>query len=129
MRANAPATVAAQLKRKPVRRTSNPMPLDLTPLEQQILERSQDSTVTIRRRRMVVVAGLFAAVAFWYLFAVMESPSFAFFIVLLYLGVTVFEKWAYANAVLGYKSLIRKLSSRVEELEQLGDRPSDFDAV
>ena len=105
------------------------MPLDLTPLEQQILERSQDSTVTIRRRRMVVVAGLFAAVAFWYLFAVMESPSFAFFIVLLYLGVTVFEKWAYANAVLGYKSLIRKLSSRVEELEQLGDRPSDFDAV
>lgn len=42
---------------------------------------------------------------------------------------TVFEKWAYANAVLGYKSLIRKLASRVEELEQLGDRPSDFDAV
>jgi hypothetical protein len=78
---------------------------------------------------MVIVAGLFAAVAFWYLFAVLESDSLAFFVVLLYLVVTVFEKYAYASAVLGYKSLIRKLASRVEELEQPGDRPSDFDAV
>jgi len=80
--------------------------------------------VTIRRRRMVFIMGLVAAGAFWYLFAVLDSASLALFVVLLYLVITVLEKWAYANAVLGYKSLIRKLANRVEELEQSADRHS-----
>jgi len=100
------------------------MSLDLTPLEREILQRSRDSTVTIRRKRIVVVTGLLAAFAFWYLFEVLDSRSLAFVVVLVYLVITMIEKWAYANAVLGYKSLIRKLVSRLDDSDQLEDRHS-----
>ena len=38
-------------------------------------------------------------------------------IALAYITVTVFEKIAYANAVIAYKSLIHKLKKRIHELE------------
>jgi len=71
---------------------------------------------------MVVIMGLLAAVAFWLLYDVLQSRSLAFVVVFIYLAVTIVEKWAYGNAVLRYKNLIRKLVDRVEELEREQDR-------
>ncbi|MBT3287861.1 MAG: hypothetical protein HN380_10995 [Victivallales bacterium] len=91
------------------------MRCDLTPLERQILDRSGSSDVTRQRRTIVVASGLgFAALLIAMAFAKRSWQS-VLVIALLYIAITVWEKVAYANAVLAYKSLIQKLKANLEE--------------
>jgi len=91
------------------------MRCDLTPLERQILDRSGNSDVTRQRRTIVVASGLgFAALLIAMAFAKRSWQS-VLVIALLYIAITVWEKVAYANAVLAYKSLIQKLKANLEE--------------
>ncbi len=91
--------------------------LELTPLEQEILNRSSDSDVTKRRKLIVLFAGSLTAVVIGALLLWFESRAAAAAIGVLYVVVTTGEKWAYGNAVLGYKSLIQKLAKRIDEVE------------
>ncbi len=91
--------------------------LDLTPLEQRILQRSSDLAITRRRRTIVVISGITAATLLAVIALVDRSWQFVLSVSLLYIAGTVFEKVAYANAVLAYKSLIQKLEKHVEELQ------------
>lgn len=93
------------------------MKLDLTPIEQQILERSEKPEITRRRRTMVVVSGSCFAAILVAVSLIRRSWEFTLVIAVLYIAVTVFEKVAYANAVLAYKSLIRKLKEQVSTKE------------
>lgn len=91
--------------------------VNLTKLEEEILQRSRDPEVTQRRRRMILVTGVCAAAFLvWAAFA-RQSWQLVLVVSLVYVAVTMCEKVAYANAVLAYKSVIRKLSERIEELE------------
>ena len=91
------------------------MRCDLTPLERQILDRGGNSNVTRQRRTIVVASGLgFAALLIAMAF-VKRSWQSVLVIALLYIAITVWEKVAYANAVLAYKSLIQKLKANLEE--------------
>lgn len=94
--------------------------LNFTPLEAYIYQASPNLEITRQRRRMVLITGsLFAAVLLvgtliarrW------EVPLC---VGLLYIGMTMYEKIAYANAVIGYKSVVQKLRGRIEELESGG---------
>jgi hypothetical protein len=86
--------------------------LQLTPLEQHILDASSKPEITHRRKRVVIVsASVLIAVIIG---AALLPVSRTFFVVAFaaYVLITLAEKVAYANAVLGYKSLIRKLVAR-----------------
>lgn len=99
------------------------MKQELTPLEQQILDRSGNSKVTRQRRTIVVAAGLSFAAALVAMSIVKRSWQFTLGVALLYIAITVWEKVAYANAVLAYKSLIQKLKARTDEQES--SQPQD----
>jgi len=106
--------------------------MDLTPLEQHILRRSSDLAITRRRRTAVVVTGIGATILLGAVAWLVRSWQFVLVISLAYIACTVFEKIAYANAILAYKSLIQKLTKQVEELERekgrqrpLGEPASD----
>lgn len=100
--------------------------LDLTPLEQQILKQSDNPALTRRRRTMVIVFGICFAAFLIAMASVNRSWEFVLGIALLYIAVTIFEKVAYANAVLAYKSLIRKLKEQVEAKESKKDSQQDL---
>lgn len=89
--------------------------LDLSPLEQQILDRSDKPETTRRRRTLVIASGLGAAAGLTAMALVKRSWVFVLGIALLYIAITIWKKVAYANAVLAYKSLIQKLKNRIEE--------------
>ena len=91
--------------------------IKLTPLEQQILKRSSDPGLTRRRRTTVLVTGITAAILLAGVAWLKQSWQFVLIVSLVYIAVTVFEKVAYANAVLAYKSLVQKLKNRIEGLE------------
>jgi hypothetical protein len=91
--------------------------LDLTPLERQILDRSDKPEVTRQRRTIVIASGLSFAAVLVAMALVKRSWQFVLGIALVYIAITIWEKVAYANAVLAYKSLIQKLKKRIEETE------------
>lgn len=92
--------------------------IDLTALEEYILERSADRQVTRRRRASVIISGLcFAALLIAFAIA-QRSWIVLLSVALFYIAMTVWEKVSYANAVLAYKSVVQKLKKRVEELER-----------
>lgn len=91
--------------------------LELTPLEQRILDASADLDVTRKRRAYVVLFGLVFMAALIAVSLSGRSWSFVLGISLAYIALTVCEKVAYANAVIAYKGLIQKLKKRVDELE------------
>ena len=93
------------------------MKLDLTPLEQRILDRSGKPEITRQRRTIVVASGLSFAAVLIVMALVKRSWQFVLAIALLYIVITVWEKVAYANAVLAYKGLIQKLKAKAEEQE------------
>jgi hypothetical protein len=104
------------------------MKQELTPLERQILDRSDKPEITRRRRTIVVAAGFSFAAALVAMSIVKRSWQFTLGVALLYIAITVWEKVAYANAVLAYKSLIQKLKVRAEEREssqQESSQPQD----
>ena len=91
--------------------------LELNSLEQAILANSSNEKITLRRRTMILVSGGILAVLLLVSGFVYKSWGMLLFLAMGYVLITVFEKFAYANAVLGYKSLIQKLVNRIEELE------------
>jgi hypothetical protein len=88
--------------------------IDFTPDEKMVLQASADYERTIRRRRIAVGAGglmLAGILVAWYLDLSRELVLVAFAV---YVIGAIVERVAYANAVLAYKRLVRKL---------LADRP------
>lgn len=88
---------------------------DLTPLERQILKQSSDLDLTRRNRTMVIVSGVIAAGLLCLVAYGTKSWRFILIVSVVYVGVTVFEKVAYAKAVIAYKGLIRKLWVVIDE--------------
>jgi hypothetical protein len=91
---------------------------DLTPLERQILKQSSDIEVTRRHRTTIIVSGIIAAGLLCLVAYGTKSWRFVLIGSLIYVGVTLFEKVAYANAVIVYKSLIQRLWMRNDETEK-----------
>ena len=87
--------------------------LHVTSLEQQILEAAARPEATLRRKRLVTISAFLAVAAI--VSAALLRVSRTFFIVALiaHVLITLAEKVAYANAILGYKSLIRKLTASI----------------
>lgn len=90
--------------------------LGLSPFEQHILDRSSNLGITRRRRTTVIITGLIAAALLVWAAFIKQSWQFVLLVSLIYVAVTIWEKVAYANAVLLYKNLIQKLKTRIEEL-------------
>jgi hypothetical protein len=90
---------------------------EFTPLEQHFLDASARPEVTVRRRRLVIIWAL-ALVASITVAAILPV-SRTFFVVAFaaYVLITLREKVAYANGVLVYKSVIRKLLARPKPAE------------
>lgn len=105
--------------------------LDLTPLERQILERSDKPEVTRQRRTIVIASGLVFAAVLVAVSLLMRSWQLVLAIALLYIAITLWEKVAYANAVLAYKGLIRKLMRQLEgeKPDKGSEQGSEGDAV
>ena len=91
---------------------------DLTPLERQVLKQSSDIEVTRRHRTTIIVSGVIAAGLLCLVAYGTKSWRFVLIVSLIYVGVTLFEKVAYANAVIVYKSLIQRLWMRIDEKEK-----------
>ncbi len=94
------------------------MNTDLTPLEQHILARSGDSAVTRRRRLSVIVSGFAFAAALVAAALLSPSQGLVLGVALVYIAITVWERVAYANTVLAYKSLVRKLKTQLDAASQ-----------
>ena len=92
---------------------------ELTDLERRILGQTADVAVTRRRIRLVIVMAAFFAVMLTIMFLRGHSPGMVFGVAIGYILITTLEKVGYGFAVLGYKSLIRKLAARVEALEKV----------
>lgn len=94
--------------------------LDLTPNEMRVLRASSDFAATIRRRRMAAVTGgvMLAVIVGAALVPVSRDLLLVAFAV--YVALVIFERVSYANSVLAYKSLIRKLLTQVDI-----DRPDE----
>jgi hypothetical protein len=90
---------------------------DLTVTERLLLERSFDTALTRRRVRLVVVSAVLLTAALIVLSPLVRSWRFLLFFAVAYILVTAWERVAYARTILAYKSLIRKLVGRIEELE------------
>ena len=92
--------------------------LQFDPAETQIVARSANSAVTRRRIWYSVLFPLaligLALAMFWR----DAQPRLLLWLFVAYVAINMFEKLAYGVAVLSYKSVIRKLLSRVSELER-----------
>ena len=99
--------------------------LGLNGEEAEVLRRSADSGVTRQRIRQVVVFASLFAVLLLAVGLLLRSWPLLLTVGLLYVGITALEKVAYGRAVLLYKSVIRKLVKRVEELEERSGAAGD----
>ena len=97
-------------------------PLDLSPIEKLLLERSEDLKLTRRRLRLVVISGLLLAAALIVLSPLVGSWELLLFFAVAYVLVTTWERVGYARTIIAYKRLIRKLADRIQTLES--DRSS-----
>ena len=85
---------------------------EFTPSEQMVLRASADSERTVRRRRIATITGCLVLAgigAAWYFGLSREFVLLAF---AAYVVGAMVERVAYANAVLAYMSVIRKLLAR-----------------
>lgn len=99
--------------------------LGLTGEEADVLRRCADSEVSRRRIRQVILLALLFGALLLVVGLLLRSWPFLLAVGLLYVGITAFEKVAYGRAVLLYKSLVRKLVKRVEELEESAGSASE----
>lgn len=90
---------------------------DLRPIEKRILEQSSDLDATRKRKKIVMLIELVAAIFLAAVACIVRSWQLILLAALAYIFVTVFEKMAYSDAILAYKGLIQKLKRRIEELE------------
>jgi hypothetical protein len=90
--------------------------LDL--LEAQILARCHDTAVTRRRIVITIFAGCAVAAGFIAAAIFGVSARTIAGIAALYALVTMLERLFYGKAILGYKSLVRKLVARIGDLQR-----------
>jgi hypothetical protein len=90
---------------------------EFTPLEQQFLDACTRPEVTVQRRRLAIIWAL--ALIGSIIVAAILPVSRTFFVVAfaVYVLITLREKVAYANGVLVYTSVIRKLLARPKPAE------------
>ena len=88
--------------------------LVFTPFEEIVLRASRDSSVTVRRKKLTVAFGLVAIFCPLAMGLMTKSWVWVVFLSTVYVLVTVLEKIVHANAVLAYKSVIRKLQNKIE---------------
>ena len=93
---------------------------EFTSLEQHFLDASARPEVTVRRRRLVIIWALALIASIGVAGLLPVSRTFFVVAFAIYVLITLREKVAYANAVLVYKSVIRKLLTRPKPAE-----PSD----
>jgi len=98
--------------------------LEFTPLEAQIYKASADLETTRRRRKMVLITGSIFALALLVGTLMVKRWEVPLAVGLLYIGMTIVEKLAYANAVMGYKKVIQKLDGRVKALDPSSNETS-----
>jgi hypothetical protein len=91
--------------------------LDLTVVEKHFLEASFDSTVTRRRQRRALLFGLVTLLTPIVVGRATQSWVLVAATMMLYVAISIWEKNAYGNGVLVYKSVIRKLHARLEDSE------------
>lgn len=103
--------------------------LDLTPLEARIYRASDNLEATRQRRRTVLVTGSIFALVLLVGTLMVRRWEVPLAVGLFYIGITVVEKLAYANAVIGYKTLVQKLRRRIEELESGDDKSAPEDGA
>ncbi len=91
--------------------------LGLSDVESRFLAGCRDERLTRRRMRQVLfAASVFAAllvIVTWFT----RSWLGVLLIALLYIAITTWEKLSYGRGVLVYKSVVRKLVQRLDELE------------
>lgn len=93
--------------------------LNFTPVEAHIYNASGNLEITRRRRKMVLITGSLFALALLIGTLMVQRWEVPLAVGLLYIGMTVVEKLAYANAVMSYKTVIQKLDRRIRELDPL----------
>ena len=91
--------------------------LQLDPVEARIVARALDPALTRRRIWYSVLVPLALIALTLALFWRDAQPRVLLWLYVGYVAINMFEKVAYGLAVLSYKSVIRKLLSRVRELE------------
>ncbi len=95
--------------------------LEFTPVETHIYNASGNLEVTRRRRRMVFISGSVFAAMLLLGTLIVQRWEVPLAVGLLYIGMTVVEKIAYANAILNYKNVIQKLDRRINDLQASPD--------
>ena len=93
---------------------------EFTPSEQMVLRACADSARTVRRRRIAIATGCSVLVGIGAAWCFGLSREFVLLAFAAYVVGAILERVAYANAVLAYKSVIRKL---LAGREQSGDSP------
>jgi hypothetical protein len=94
--------------------------IDLTDIERAFLDKSANLEVTRSRRLVSILLPLALILVVVLVPPIKHSPQLLLSLLIAYLVVAALERLAYANAVLVYKSLIQKLSKRIESLEGNG---------
>ncbi len=95
--------------------------LDLTDTERFLVERSADLAVTRRRVRLVIISAAMLIAALIVAAPLTQSWQLLLFFAVAYIAMTAWERLGYARTIVGYKGLIQKLATRIEELERGSD--------
>ena len=90
--------------------------LDLTPLEQAILQRSSDQAMTRMRKKGTVIAGIFLAAVFAVAGFWTKSWALLLAMALAHILLTMWQRIMFANSALACKRLIQKLRVRIDQL-------------
>jgi hypothetical protein len=98
--------------------------LEFDQLESQIVGRADNATVTRQRIWLSVLVPLVLVVLLLLVFWREAQPKLLLWLFVGYVIINIYEKVCYGFAVLGYKSVIRKLLARVKELEGQSGRSS-----
>ncbi len=92
--------------------------IELNKLEEQILKNSSNIEITQKRIKSIKSFAIVAFIGSIFLSFMDISPKFTAGLLALYIAITAFEKIAYGKAVIGYKNLIQKLVTRLEEIDK-----------
>lgn len=95
----------------------NHSPIQFNQTEERIVALAANSDVTRRRIWLSVLFPLTLIAVTLAVFGRDAQPRFLLWLYVAYVGINMFEKIGYGLAVLSYKSAIRKLISRIDELE------------
>ena len=90
---------------------------DFTPIEDRFFRACLDPVATRRRQRQILVFGTPALICPLAVGYFTQSWAWVAGLAMIYIAITIWEKNAYGNGVLVYKSVVRKLQARLEQCE------------